>query len=943
MTWLEGWNKRIKLTVDGSKVDGTLTDFPVMIALSSGTGITGVDTSDVFNELSATTSGVIDSYTKLLLHTEGDASASNHTVTMNGNPKLYPNTGKFKGCMYFDGSDYLRGDLGSDVFGTGDFTIDFWIYPTSLYDFISIFSTTRGAGGFNFGTDGSGKLAFYSSGARQLDSASGKIVVGKWQHVSCTRSGTSLKGYVDGIEVASNTNSENFSQATFTIGRLDDTGENYTGYIDELRLSKGVSRWNSTFSGSLPTMPYTSSSGIDSYTKLMYHFDGDASNGCHSMEFNGDMDWDRTTSKFSYGSYYFDGSGDYISIPDNADFDFGSGDFTVDFWAYGLSGNGGVLQIADSTSYSSVFGQAGTNLTFTMSSNGSSWDIANDVSMGTAPGSNWVHYAVTRSGTQWYTFRNGTQVSNFTSSSAVYKPTGAAQIGRYRATNNTLYYTTGYISELRVSKGICRWNSDFTPLEVPYCDMQGIAVATTAAVQCPVEISYWDSSNRTACLWTKLPTLSSGTNTDFYLYYDKDQLDNSTYVGTTGTPPARNVWDSDYKSVWHLHQVPDGTNSITDSTVNTIAGTTYNMDATNVISGTTTKAFNFNGSDEYIDFGNPQALKITENVTVEVLFKTSDSTALLFGNSSYTDPGSQSYSIGITPKIDWFINAPDDQSLASTTSVNDNVLRTVSTTYERLGGSNNQKVYLNGVNDGQRTPGSSSITTSNGTFKMATLHGSGSYWYAGMASETRVSNTVRSVPWMKATHYSSINSFLTFGSPESSVFFIFTNESPTDLSRYYESTALVGVTLTVSGSVGPDSIYDISFYTDSDVQIGSTISGVDNGEHSTSTSGINTSSGITYSWYATAMCSGFEGVSDTYSFTRWYLCGGYTEINGSRASGVPVRLYRRSDGSFVDSTVSAGVSGVFSIDSPYNEYHYAVAIYPSGVDTNALIYDLLLP
>jgi len=153
----------------------------------------------------------------------------------------------------------------------------------------------------------------------------------------------------------------------------------------------------------------------------------------------------------------------------------------------------------------------------------------------------------------------------------------------------------------------------------------------------------------------------------------------------------------------------------------------------------------------------------------------------------------------------------------------------------------------------------------------------------------------------------------------------------------------VGVTLTVSGSVGPDSIYDISFYTDSDVQIGSTISGVDNGEHSTSTSGINTSSGITYSWYATAMCSGFEGVSDTYSFTRWYLCGGYTEINGSRASGVPVRLYRRSDGSFVDSTVSAGVSGVFSIDSPYNEYHYAVAIYPSGVDTNALIYDLLLP
>jgi hypothetical protein len=252
-------------------------------------------------------------------------------------------------------------------------------------------------------------------------------------------------------------------------------------------------------------------------------------------------------------------------------------------------------------------------------------------------------------------------------------------------------------------------------------------------------------------------------------------------------------------------------------------------------------------------------------------------------------------------------------------------------------------VYFNSVNDGQRTPGSSSITTSNGTFKMSNLHGHGGYYYAGMISETRVSNTVRSVPWMKATHYSNVNSLLTFGSKEYAVFFFFTNESPTNLSKYYGSTALVGVTVTVSGAIPEASVYDVSFFLDSDVQIGSTVSGVTSGDPATSTSGIATPSGTTYSWYASATCSGFSGVSDVYSFTRWFLCEGYTEINGSRASGVPVRLYRRSDGAFMSETVSAGVSGTFSVDSPYNEYHYAVAIYPSGVDTNALIYDLLLP
>ena len=84
MGWLSDWKKRIKITIDHNKVDSDLTDFPVGIVLASGTGILSQDVTDVFDELTTVTSGTIDSYTKLLLHCEGDRSSSGNTLINNG-------------------------------------------------------------------------------------------------------------------------------------------------------------------------------------------------------------------------------------------------------------------------------------------------------------------------------------------------------------------------------------------------------------------------------------------------------------------------------------------------------------------------------------------------------------------------------------------------------------------------------------------------------------------------------------------------------------------------------------------------------------------------------------------------------------------------------------------------------------------------------------------
>ena len=53
MAWLAGWDQRIQLTIDKDDIDGVLTDFPVLVYLSTSSGISNADVSCVFDELTA--------------------------------------------------------------------------------------------------------------------------------------------------------------------------------------------------------------------------------------------------------------------------------------------------------------------------------------------------------------------------------------------------------------------------------------------------------------------------------------------------------------------------------------------------------------------------------------------------------------------------------------------------------------------------------------------------------------------------------------------------------------------------------------------------------------------------------------------------------------------------------------------------------------------------
>ncbi len=641
MTWLDTWKNRIKITVDGEKIsESSLTDFPVLITLASGVGINNADVTDVFDELSVVVSGSIDSYTKLLLHTEADASSYPKTAVIYGNPKLYSNFGKFDGSFYTDGTgDYLSiADHDDWNFAAGDFTVDFWVYPVALSSTKTLISHNVSAShGWAIDFVDSDQFAFYYStdgsdaNNKYFDHA---FSTNTWYHIAVARSGSSLYGFIDGVlvdtvDVSGITIYD--STGSLCIGGFstDYRSQDINAYFSEVRVSKGIARWTSSFTA--PTSPYTTESGIDAYTKLMYHFGGDKGITEHTLTFNGDSDFESTINKFSdgnngYGSYRFDGVGDYVSIADHDDWNFGNGTFTIDFWVRFFA-----LPAAGNANAAAICGQwndFGNGWQFILGNNdygAIGWQLGINSGGSTAFSfmqgvlntvvDRWYHVALIRgwggSANLFAITVDGAVVASAVSTLTIpnfssYPFTiGATYIGGvYRPANC-------YISEFRVSKGTARWTQEFVPPALPYPGYNDlvaypkrIAIASSTVsgtVQHHVEIEKWNPYIKEAVLWTSVPSLTYGVDFDLYLYYDITQPNNTVYVGYPGEVSSQGVWADNYKGVWHLSQIPTGVaGEMKDST--SMAGHGSRIGA-NLLSldGPIDGAIDFTGS--YIDCG----------------------------------------------------------------------------------------------------------------------------------------------------------------------------------------------------------------------------------------------------------------------------------------------------------------------------------------------------
>ena len=163
--------------------------------------------------------------------------------------------------MYFDGSgDYIKTPAGTDYDLPTDFTIEAWIYPTALSSnrlIVDTYSASQAGSYQLYWRSTGGSLAFYTQadGVVLQDSSGSNIQVNTWHHVAVTRSGSTLRMFVDGTQVNSTTLTRDLTHGIpVAIGYQQATGTNYfAGYIQDVRITKGLARYTANFTP--PTEP----------------------------------------------------------------------------------------------------------------------------------------------------------------------------------------------------------------------------------------------------------------------------------------------------------------------------------------------------------------------------------------------------------------------------------------------------------------------------------------------------------------------------------------------------------------------------------------------------------------------------------------------------------------------------------------------------------------
>ena len=204
-----------------------------------------------------------DEYTNSLLlypldSDANDASSTGNNLTLT-NASIDTSVKKYgAGSLKFTGS--LSNGKAQGVMpslGTGDFTIEFWLYMASMSNGQYILDRGQGSNafydnpGFAFLTTTSSR--FYWGIQDSYDSEEGgygasvglvssslSSAVGSWVHVALVRQGTTYRMYIDGTQETSGTGSAtDFAQHNFAVGdaMINGGGVAQNSYIDDFRLS----------------------------------------------------------------------------------------------------------------------------------------------------------------------------------------------------------------------------------------------------------------------------------------------------------------------------------------------------------------------------------------------------------------------------------------------------------------------------------------------------------------------------------------------------------------------------------------------------------------------------------------------------------------------------------------------------------------------------------
>jgi len=414
-----------------------------------------------------------------------DGSTNAHTITISGDPATKPFVPYDKqgyaaadhlGSAGFDGSgDYLEIDDGTWLtLGNGNFCFETWIYNTA----------TSGGSQYIFGQGNSAGQANSISaemyinsnrtltggiyvGSQKYATSTGTIPTNTWTHVALVRNGANIQLYIngtkDGENTSAGTDSANDQSTHFSIGRGGEyNGLYFNGHITDFRFVKGSSVHTGNFTP--PTAPLTA---ITNTELLVQNTDAgiiDKSQSAQKVVLYGNVKSSTTQSKYLSSSIYFDGTGDYMRLENQGLANFGTQPFTIEGWFYLTASPSNYITVLQSrnTSWST------TGWEVTISASDFYFDVNGSVAAkGSAISQNtWYHYAVTRdSSNNVKLFLDGTQVGStatVTNDFTLDIFWLGAKSNVFESGGDVARYFTGYMSDVRLTKGYARYTSNFT-------------------------------------------------------------------------------------------------------------------------------------------------------------------------------------------------------------------------------------------------------------------------------------------------------------------------------------------------------------------------------------------------------------------------------------------------------------------------------------------------
>jgi len=342
-------------------------------------------------------------------------------------------------------------------------TVECWVYPTGNYGTYNTIFCKRDNSASRYEYQGylratTGVISYFNGVTYESDTT---LVPNTWSHCAWVHNGTTLRIYVNGINVYTVNASANDSGAPFTIGAFwsgSGHGEYFFGNISNLRVVKGTQVYTRSIAA-------TTLIGISNRTAVLDVASNrtiTVVNGVAPAGFN-------PFGNIYSGSLLFPSTG-YLNFGNDTTTNaFQSNNFTIEGWFYHTSTN-----VQQQYWYNYDTGAAGA-IYFGKHANYSGqvtfWSYNVDSFAApllrdpTVPPTNaWIHYAVVRNGSSFNLYRNGVSVASATYAGSI---TGATNVREYVGTSGATAGFIGYLSNFRIVNGTAVYTSDFTPSTTP--------------------------------------------------------------------------------------------------------------------------------------------------------------------------------------------------------------------------------------------------------------------------------------------------------------------------------------------------------------------------------------------------------------------------------------------------------------------------------------------